>query len=377
MFVHVRTFTAALSGSVIKLVTCEQCNEEYAYRLIRRGQGTGSAVYGIGSGAAKLRAEQGAAKALKKRLERGIDPVPCPDCGWIQETMVRELRRRRHRWLIGVSVTLGILFGLILLIWLLTATKGFDRALNRDDKIVLTVMAGALAAGIALPIALRRFLQQLIDPNRDFPQKPARIPGAPVGFKPDGSPGQMDDRMQTDSDPDGVLSYARMPPEIEPGGWTTIQLLNPPLPMACCGCLQQTHRTEIFKPRQLVEVPMRCCAACKSRSRKILWLWIAGCTLLPAAAMYCYTLTWRKQEIEAQIGLMVLVGIFGCIFGVLLGKLLGDPVRFGGFDSTLNTIRVKFRNPNYAPIYVSHQPATGQPAPPPDQYAIEIPRPQR
>jgi hypothetical protein len=118
-----RTYTAAISGTAIKEVRCEECSETYFYKMVRRGEGQGTSPYYLNNAGAERRAQKGAQTQLEKLLRKGVDPVPCPDCGWFQENMVREVRRRRLRWMIWVAVGFGIVFGACILIWLPTATK--------------------------------------------------------------------------------------------------------------------------------------------------------------------------------------------------------------------------------------------------------------
>jgi hypothetical protein len=159
MFIYVgKNFTAAFSGAVARDVTCEKCGCAYHYQLVRRGQGTGSAPYYINQGGAQRRAEKGAKKSLEKQLKRDIDPVPCPDCGWFQSPMVRELRKRSLRWLNWAALALGIIGAITLLIFASDATGEFNRALSAEDRIVVILMAGVLVAATAGPVLLRHFI---------------------------------------------------------------------------------------------------------------------------------------------------------------------------------------------------------------------------
>src|SRR6476646_5729630 len=100
VYVEVTHFNAATTHAVVRDVRCEKCGCAYRYELIRRGEGMGSAVYGIASGSAQRRAARRAQALLDEHLANGIDPVACPDCGWFQAAMVREFRERHYVWLV-------------------------------------------------------------------------------------------------------------------------------------------------------------------------------------------------------------------------------------------------------------------------------------
>src|SRR5258706_5719452 len=101
MFIYAgKSYYAAATGAIIKHCACEKCGAAYQYQMVRRGQGAASAPYYINTSGAEKRAQQRANRNLAKLLEKGIDPVACPDCGWFQAAMVREMRQRKHRWLL-------------------------------------------------------------------------------------------------------------------------------------------------------------------------------------------------------------------------------------------------------------------------------------
>src|SRR6185295_5984404 len=106
-------------------------------------QGRGSSPYYIDNAGAQRRAERGAAKQLQKLLLYGVDPVACPDCGWIQAEMVAEMRKRRHRWALPTAISLGIVASLVAFIFWLNARHDGKRDLDEGDRVVLIVMIAA------------------------------------------------------------------------------------------------------------------------------------------------------------------------------------------------------------------------------------------
>src|ERR1051326_5823491 len=103
--------SATASGSALKLVACERCQSECVYRLGRtsfaRVQGE---VFVDSEEDAELAASH-AEELLEETLEGAIDPVPCPVCGWYQEDMVVEARKRHRYWMAFMGGCL--LFGII------------------------------------------------------------------------------------------------------------------------------------------------------------------------------------------------------------------------------------------------------------------------
>src|SRR3954470_7550335 len=92
--IHTETVTCVLVRAAWKQVRCEQCDCEYSYELIRRAKGVSFTVFHLFHRRAQRSASRRAERKLEKRLARGIDPAPCPECGWVQREMVRELCRR-------------------------------------------------------------------------------------------------------------------------------------------------------------------------------------------------------------------------------------------------------------------------------------------
>jgi hypothetical protein len=180
-----RRYSAAMTGSVVRRVKCEKCPCEYAYELVRRGTGSGTSPYLLNNAGAQDLAQKQASRRLRKQLENGMDPVPCPDCGWYQVEMVAEIRRRKLRPLVGLAlfcliaaVTIGTFAG----IWFANDNHPWEA----ESWIELgAVVGGLLAASITFTLVRRIVLQQS-HPNRDYPALPAPCPGAPIGHRLNG-----------------------------------------------------------------------------------------------------------------------------------------------------------------------------------------------
>jgi len=351
-----QNFTAAKTGTAVREVICEKCGCDYRYRLFRRGAGSGTSPYSMDNKGAQRRAENMAAKKLQKLLLYAVDPVPCPECGWIQADMVDEYQSRHHGWLYGLAITFAILFGVAIFLWSVIATKGYDRAMKSDDVMVLIVMGVLLAMGVGLPILTRKLLIRRLNPNRNFPQRPDPIPGAPKAFRP-GEEGVLD-ALPADA-PAGQLSYQHMPPEIEPGGWVTVQLALWPVPATCCSCLGQTQQVRMYTATATnsMKLPVRLCDQCRKfyRTKSLVWMLI-GFIICGAGAFFWVASSGRKDDEVVAWLVGGFAGLLGVGIAAALAHSFARPVGFSRFNGPLNTVRVRFKNSDYTPVFMNEPP---------------------
>jgi len=101
-----KTYTATVSGSMLKTCTCESCSAEYVYQVERQAKGSGSSILFLDNTGASGRAEDAAFAKLEKNLAKAVDPVACPACGFFQKKMVNLLKHKTAMW---VSVPLLII----------------------------------------------------------------------------------------------------------------------------------------------------------------------------------------------------------------------------------------------------------------------------
>jgi hypothetical protein len=109
-------YTSMIHGTMHKFVPCEQCGVEYVYLLERIASGSSSSFLFLDNSGAEERASAKADAALRRKLERGVDAVPCPKCGWYQDHMIPAARRAHRLWMLilGACLTIGVLpLGLI------------------------------------------------------------------------------------------------------------------------------------------------------------------------------------------------------------------------------------------------------------------------
>jgi hypothetical protein len=156
-------YTAKLSGSVPKLVRCEQCSLEYVYLMKRSASGEGTSMLFLDNEGAQARAQSAAERALTTKLDHELDPIPCLACGWYQADMVAEIRKGRLWWMVLVAVGLGILGVILFLMACLVSLIGEEPV----AALVMWIGVGLCALGaISLPLARRRLARQY-DPNME------------------------------------------------------------------------------------------------------------------------------------------------------------------------------------------------------------------
>jgi len=161
--IHFEHFEVTTKGRVFKTVACENCRGEFVYLLTRDATGCAStAMFWNRTGTQELAAVRAQA-GLRNALERGLDPVPCPACGWYQSAMIPLVRRAHRYWMCvagSMLVYLAVLF----------AVLGGLGLLSKEQDVVAMgtslLWAAAWAAGIGCGLlVVRKGLADRLRPN--------------------------------------------------------------------------------------------------------------------------------------------------------------------------------------------------------------------
>jgi hypothetical protein len=177
-----KKYTCTTSGSVVKVVPCENCSTEYVYVMSRVGKGDGASPYWLNDEGAAERAKAAAADMLQSLLEKDYDPVPCPVCGHYQRHMVPKLLEMKEMAAQAAGPWVQVLMLVVILIACLDAAItvfwSVEYLLSPDDRVFRNMVKGwvillplglmGLVLSIVKRIRLRRF-----DPNSEDQQ--ARI----------------------------------------------------------------------------------------------------------------------------------------------------------------------------------------------------------
>lgn len=177
-------YYASAAGAATKTVVCEKCGETFHYTLVRTGRGEGQSPYFLDNEGARGRADAEAAASLRARLDAGVEPVPCPNCRWYQAHMVKEMRRRRLRWMFILGTAASAILMLLIWIVILFGSKAFEQPVSEAAKTT----AWQLGAGLALAlsgIGLRWRLVRRFDPNASWSwPEGTRTSAAPMDTAP-------------------------------------------------------------------------------------------------------------------------------------------------------------------------------------------------
>jgi hypothetical protein len=164
-------YHTTVKGSALRTVVCEKCQTEFVYVLKRQVLGTAISVLDLNNRGAQEQAVKRANANLRKVLARDQDPVPCPGCGWYQQSMI-PLLRQAHRQ--GMSFTGRVLlyFAALLLLLFIGFRLGGE---SEDRKAPLSlVQAAACIGSLGLGLILtRKLLARRLRPNEGDPE--ARI----------------------------------------------------------------------------------------------------------------------------------------------------------------------------------------------------------
>jgi hypothetical protein len=109
---------------------------------------------------------QRAASELRGLLRWDCDAVPCPDCGWYQEAMVRAMRRDHLRWMLNTGLAFLALSTISLIIAYVAWLPNFPHSPGPPwllpSALIAGVVAGVAAAGL---LVAKASLSARYDPN--------------------------------------------------------------------------------------------------------------------------------------------------------------------------------------------------------------------
>jgi hypothetical protein len=153
--------TVTVHGSVLMTVRCQRCQHVYVYEMFRSEPGGSFSLFSLDIEGAAARGTVIAEAALRRSLEKGCDPVPCPECGTYQPNMLPQVRHEYRRGVrtAGIRILLGAGLCLALTRW---AADPLDEI--GPGWIICMALLAATLAGAGL-IAYRWYLGSRHDPN--------------------------------------------------------------------------------------------------------------------------------------------------------------------------------------------------------------------
>jgi hypothetical protein len=188
MIVKTYNIKVTAHGTVLRGVTCEHCGCQYVYKLTRQISGYHNCPDANPQTIHDL--QKPVMRRVKRAAKEGIDPVPCPDCAYLQRSMIRTIRLERLAILLLVAV------GAMLITLVLTVLSNIDDLVSWGLTVPIVFAAIAFCILLAFAAAIlrkdwnshQRVENRLQKPNirairrNDFPDLPAELfQDAPVG----------------------------------------------------------------------------------------------------------------------------------------------------------------------------------------------------
>jgi hypothetical protein len=162
-----REYTCTMAGAALKLVCCEACAVGYVYRMNRSVQQMETSSFFLNNAGAEAGAASKAEAQLRDELERSVDAVPCPACGWYQQNMLRKARTEHRQGMLyaGIYLTVGVI-ALALIGVVINTFAGLANNPLMSWRIFWGMFVAMTIPGLAL-IAARFALAARYDPNSE------------------------------------------------------------------------------------------------------------------------------------------------------------------------------------------------------------------
>jgi len=152
--IHFRHHVVTVKGQQFKAVTCEHCRGEFVYLLTRHAEGWATGVMFLDRDAPRQAAQEASAE-LSRELARGQEPVPCPACGWYQQSMLRLLRAQHRGWMSVAGTFLLYAAVLLAVLGVLGSAFAADRARAKASGSFFEAGAWVAVTGIGLIVGRR------------------------------------------------------------------------------------------------------------------------------------------------------------------------------------------------------------------------------
>ena len=339
-------FVRTSLGSAIREVQCEKCQERFAYEIVRLGIGSDVSPYFLRDEAAEASASKQSQRDLTRRIAKETDPVPCPHCGWMQDDMIRGVRRGMLQWIRPLVYGSWAIWGFVL--FLAAGTEYSVKGSNGYWTAVIVPNLGLALwpVGVGIGLLICRWLLALrYSPNRYYPTPADSPPCAPVALL---------------AGRDGKWAPVAPRKVLLDNGRVAMRLHGQPFPQTCCSCLGPQQRVFIpskmpFAKNPRLNVPI--CHSCAQRIKDTIVLWFVVLTIVAVAiASYCINLLGTTTNPDGQTLATVFIAIVLAVTGLLIIPYwMAAPYRTYGFDSRRLTCQMRFRNPAYAKAIAAYE----------------------
>jgi hypothetical protein len=314
-------------------VRCEKCGCNYCYELARIGTGSALAPYYFGVGSATKLAYRYADRDLQTRLATEGELVPCPQCHWINDHLVRGYRLSRYRWASALAMGMAGCGTLVSLFaaWFIVLGPPADR---RMLPYVLLIGPSVSISVALLMLGARSVLRRLIQPNGRYPQPPRLPPGSPTGITLPDAAGNV------------PPVKSALKPLADLSTWCVFQIGRDTFPLLCSECLCDTTLKHAYVIPAQVELPLPRCARCAARAaaakRRVRFVGLA-LVVLSGIALWML-LPLAVEMLWIVVAAYVLVALATTAY---FASAMAAPVSVRTDDASRGVLRLRFRNPQY------------------------------
>jgi hypothetical protein len=338
MFVYFgKTHYSTTYGTQLQSVTCDKCATEYHYELARYGSGHSHSHYGIGEKEATRVAHGHSSVDLGARLADDGEMVPCPQCNWVNQSLV-ETYRRCHAQAVVFETIKIVVVSLLLIFAVVLPVYTWDPV---HTDLAGVILAGSFVIGVvavAGSIMARRWRQARINPNMSHPLRPDLPIGTPPALIVNKSNGKLEPASVESAHTD------------RSGEWQLFQLGRHEFPRKCCRCIAVTHgekKHRLSFSGFVVDLPI--CTACyrnRIAMRVLAAIAVVGLLMgITAMALQRFALSEYDQQ-------LTLVLCFAA--SALLAAVSVEPIVALGRGRVADRYRgvlwLRFRNPEYAVV---------------------------
>lgn len=102
-----KQYSTTVTSGVTRAATCEKCEIDFLYRVDHQSSSASSSVLELNKNDSSEHSSAGSKKSVGQVLDKTIDAVPCPRCGWYQSHMVQIARWGRAIWVGGILCLVG------------------------------------------------------------------------------------------------------------------------------------------------------------------------------------------------------------------------------------------------------------------------------
>lgn len=346
-----RTFTEFAGGRKLVGATCEKCGQRYFYILTRRGVGSKNAHYGLFPKSAKSKAEALARENLELRLEQEAEPVPCPQCHWINEELIEKYRQQLYgntANIIVIANIVGLSFAGFLFVMLLAI---FGQRSPIPPWTAGAVVVLTFSSAYWIPLVHRAYRRRF-NPNATHPAPPTVPMGTPPAL------------VESIDDETGARVIAPAAELFSAGyiaadGDRVAIVFHPDqleLPDVCCVCLGEadtTYRTRLAGKDETLAAPL-----CNDCSRRLSVRWwrlvlLLSCISFCAAALFAPFAAAPQDHIGRWI-IFFTVGLTGAALLIACIPVRKyQPFRLELLDPQRGIVKFSAINPDYTTLLLS------------------------